>query len=170
LIVAKAWGGSAAWRIARALACWRSSAHPHFGQAHLHRHVGSDPPVGAQGQDQAARDGMAVDRRDQWLGPAIERAEGLIEGVDQAALTQPVEGRHRPEIEAGRKGRPVGRDHRRPHAAVGGEAFEQGGQLFEQVGVHRVHRRTDQGHEGDARIGKGEVKACHGRKITARRA
>ena len=111
---------------------------------------------------------MAVDRGDQRLGPAIERAEGLVERVDQPALAQPVEAGHGLEVETGRESRSVGRDHRRAHGAIGGETFEQGGQLFQQVGIHGVHGRTGQGHEGNAVGGEGEFQGCHGRKIDTR--
>ncbi len=108
---------------------------------------------------------MTVDRGDQRLGPAIERAEALVERVDQAALAQAIEAGHRLEIETGREGRPVGRDHGSARTAVGGEALEQRRQLFEQAGIHGVHGRMGQGHERDTLVGEGEFQGCHGRKV-----
>ena len=46
-------------------------------------------------QDQAAGDGVAIDRRDQRLRPGVERAEAVVQRIDQPPLAQPVEAGHR---------------------------------------------------------------------------
>ena len=100
---------------------------------------------------------MAVDRRDQRLGPGVERAEAVVQRIDQPPLAQPVEPGHVLRLRPAEKAAAVGRDHRGAHGAIGGQAFEQVGELLEQRRIHGVDRRMGQGDDGDAVVGEGEL-------------
>ena len=136
-------------------------AHAHFREADLQGHIRHDPPIGAQRQDQAAGNGVAVDRGHQRLRPGVERAEAVVQRIDQPPLAQPVEAGRRLEIEAGGESRAVGSDHRGTDGAIGGQAFEQVGELLQQHRVHGVHGRAGEGDDGDAVLGDGEFQGRH---------
>jgi hypothetical protein len=108
---------------------------------------------------------MAVDRGDQRLGPGVERAEAIVQRVDQTALAETIELGHELEIQPGREGAALAPDDGSLHRRLGGEAFEQAAHLLEQRRIHGVHRRMGQGHDGDAVGADGKIQAGHARGL-----